>query len=119
MESTVRLFYCKFCQNPVTICSYCDRGNIYCLVCAPLARAKSKKEIAKRYRSTKKAKYKHAIRQANYRKRKKQKSDASWLKNFPSRDLLPKEPKVAATVINNSFATTKKKLICDFCGKFM
>jgi hypothetical protein len=114
MESSIRIFYCTYCQDQITICSYCDRGNIYCQKCAPLARANSKKEIAKRYQNTKKGKHKHAARQATYRSHKK--SDASWLKFFPSHDLLPTESNIVAIVTNNSFATTKKNLICDFCS---
>jgi hypothetical protein len=40
-DDSSRLFLCQRCRDQVTICSYCDRGNRYCRICAPLARSES------------------------------------------------------------------------------
>ena len=49
--STYRLFQCHCCLLPVDLCSRCDRGNIYCLSCAPLRKSERIARARSSYRS--------------------------------------------------------------------
>lgn len=72
METTARLFNCARCQCQVTICSTCDRGNIYCSrSCAKKSRKASLRAAARRYQNTIQGKFNHAARQRRYRERRK------------------------------------------------
>jgi len=73
MKRTARLYNCVSCHCQVTICSICDRGNIYCAKCAHVARKESMRAAGKRYQNTRRGKMMHAVRQRRYRERKKQK----------------------------------------------
>jgi len=74
MKHTPRLYYCVLCHAQAVICSYCDRGQIYCSKeCAIAARAQSCREAEKRYQLSFKGKVKHALRQKRYRMRQKEK----------------------------------------------
>jgi hypothetical protein len=63
------LFLCKRCRDQVLICSYCDRGHVYCDGCAEVARRQSRREAGKRYQATRKGRRAHAARQCVYRAR--------------------------------------------------
>ena len=65
-QRTFRCFQCAYCREQVLICTCCDRGNIYCPPCAPIAHQVALKEAAKRYQSTPQGKKKHAQRQRRY-----------------------------------------------------
>lgn len=70
MKHTSRLFSCIRCHAQTLICSYCDRGQIYCgPVCARAARVQSCRSAEKRYQLTPGGKMKHALRQRRYRAR--------------------------------------------------
>lgn len=70
MEHTSRLFYCLRCHIQVVICSYCDRGQIYCgKECSRIARLQSCQAAEKRYQNTPAGRMKHALRQRRYRER--------------------------------------------------
>jgi hypothetical protein len=70
MEPTSRLYQCLLCHSQTTVCSNCDRGQIYCShICASIARKKSLKIAGSRYQSTFNGKRLHAARQARYRMR--------------------------------------------------
>ncbi len=65
-----RMFECGACRRQVFICSYCDRGQIYCGDhCSVERREASLAAAGKRYRSTLKAKMAAARRQAVRRER--------------------------------------------------
>jgi hypothetical protein len=113
MENTARLFNCNRCHKQVTICSQCDRGNIYCSeTCSSLARTESLRKAAHRYQATLRGKHNHARRQKRYIK-KKMTHHAST--NCPSYDELLHGPKEgeqqASSVISNV-------VYCHFCGRF-
>ena len=67
MNCTARLYSCTRCHSQVVICRHCDRGNIYCEACAPLAHDESKRRAAKRYQSSTRGRTLHAARQRRYR----------------------------------------------------
>jgi hypothetical protein len=70
MELTPRLFLCARCYEQVIICTYCDRGNIYCsFLCSLTARKNSLREAGMRYQHSIKGRLKHALRQRHYMQR--------------------------------------------------
>ena len=72
MKPSCRLYNCMLCHKQTIICSYCDRGQIYCsLNCAFNARKQSQKLAAIRYQNTFRGKILHAARQAKYRQKQK------------------------------------------------
>jgi len=74
MQSSARLFNCARCRCQVVICSYCDRGNIYCgKRCSETARRQSRREASGRYQKTRRGRLSHAERQRRYRQRRRQK----------------------------------------------
>lgn len=70
MELTPRLFLCALCHEQVIICTYCDRGNIYCsFSCSLTARKNSLREAGNRYQHSIKGRLNHALRQRHYMQR--------------------------------------------------
>lgn len=113
MENSARLFHCARCHCQVVICTDCDRGNIYCVLCSKSARAKSLKMANKRYRNTKKGKRKNAERQARYRQRQKKVTHQGSF-NLSLNDVLPLVPdeqKIAEKVL------VQIGIHCHFCGR--
>jgi hypothetical protein len=118
MENTARLFNCASCKSQVIICSHCDRGNIYCKPCAPLARKKSQLGAAKRYQNTREGKLNHAARQRAYMLRKKQKMTHHTSGKPPPNDAIPDTPTMMVTVAEkNNFTAANLVEVCNFCGK--
>ena len=107
MEKTARLFHCMRCHCQVTICSTCDRGNIYCgSVCASTARVSSVRAAGKRYQQSYQGRLKHAARQRRYRERENKKvTHQGSQENVDHSQSLPQP----ATVIS--------ALHCHFCNK--
>lgn len=65
-----RDYTCLRCEVLVTICTFCDRGNIYCKDCSPIARAESCKRADRKYRSTSRGKERRVGQLRRYRGRK-------------------------------------------------
>lgn len=107
MNITARFYLCVLCRIQTTICSPCDRGNIYCsALCSETSRSTSCKAANQRYQSTLKGRKKNAAHQACYRIRKKKVTDqGSPLP--PVNDLLPPSTTEPITCL----AT------CHFCGR--
>jgi hypothetical protein len=71
VKNTARIFYCARCFKAVVICSYCDRGNIYCgSICSGQSRTVSHRMANQKYQHSLKGRLKHAKRQQRYRERK-------------------------------------------------
>ena len=69
MNYSNRFYNCVRCHQQVIICTYCDRGNIYCSgKCAKLARKENLKQAGRRYQNTARGKLMHAARQAKYKR---------------------------------------------------
>ena len=47
-----RRFHCAACRELVILCPACDRGNIYCPICAPARRAARNSRARARYRAS-------------------------------------------------------------------
>lgn len=72
METSARLYNCARCHQQVILCSHCDYGNIYCFDgCAQEARINSLREANKRYRNGRQGRQNGALRQAEFRQRKR------------------------------------------------
>jgi hypothetical protein len=67
----VRLLYCRTCKCQVKICPCCDRGNVYCPVCAPIAKKIRIDKAKLRYRQTDNGLQKRSAAEKLRRKRKK------------------------------------------------
>ncbi len=73
MINSARMYSCQRCNAQVTICRQCDRGNRYCMECAPIARQEARKRAATRYQDSHQGRLNHAARQSRYRERQKKK----------------------------------------------
>lgn len=67
--SSYRLVHCHSCQMSFNLCSRCDRGNIYCRLCAPKRRAESIVRARSAYRGTAHGKLVHAAAEKRRRLR--------------------------------------------------
>ena len=93
---TLRIYLCLLCHQQVKICTYCDRGNVYCSKnCSALARQKNLRRSNQRYQNTYQGRRNHAKRQSNYRSRKN-------AQDHPSKNKVThhSSPTVANNVLN-------------------
>jgi len=113
MKPSARLYSCQRCRIQVLICSYCDRGQIYCSdVCSQVARIDSCRQADKRYQRSFKGKLNHALRQSRYRARKREKVTDHGSRHSPQHALLASvKNKTNQTVANQ----TSTVLRCHFC----
>jgi hypothetical protein len=69
-EDTGRFFLCERCRSQVLICRCCDRGQIYCAAgCARIARTERRRDVARRYQTSRNGRFAHAARSRRYRAR--------------------------------------------------
>ena len=67
---SLRSYFCRRCKEWVTICSRCDRGNIYCNgPCSDLARREDQRESEHRYRKSPLGRRNNVRRQRRHRER--------------------------------------------------
>jgi len=112
MELSGRLFNCVSCYALITICSPCDRNNIYCgSTCSRAARQKSCSLASQRYQKSHRGRLKHAARQRRYRGRQKIKVTHHSSPVLPPHAVLPSQPKELSSVSGSG------NLRCHFCGK--
>lgn len=113
LENTLRLYQCARCFTQVKICTYCDRGNIYCAQgCARIARKTAHLAAAIRYQMTRLGKLCHALCQKRYRANLRLKNkviDQGSLVNPPPLPLTP------LNTVHPS--ASKSQFSCDFCSK--
>jgi len=114
---TARIYNCAHCHTLVTICSCCDRGNLYCGdICAALSRKTSLHLANKRYQNTYQGKLNHAAAQKRY---------VSRLKNSlqkmtdhgsqPPHNILILLMLIVAARIS-AVEQNPVNIYCDFCG---
>lgn len=73
-HETYRLFLCRHCRTQVRICSCCDRGQSYCSDgCRLDARRQQVRRASSRYQRSIRGALGHAARQAEYRRRRREK----------------------------------------------
>jgi len=113
-----RLFNCVACSKLRFICSKCDRGNIYCSVCAPERRLIARRRASARYQATPRGKRMHADRQRRYRERLKiQKVTHIGSKQVYRRALLERARKPPLINTPSDTGIDSKNRLCCFCGK--
>ena len=72
-EHPARFYLCARCRKAVLLCSFCDRGQIYCgQECSKTARKNAQSEAARRYQNSRRGRTAHAARARNWRKRQRQ-----------------------------------------------
>ena len=117
MYRSARQYLCARCGLQVLICSYCDRGNVYCGDnCAKAARKEKQKQAQKRYEKKSKAKKRKAKRQQSYRQRKKTKATHQGSVMIPLYDLLLIELGKLKNKFLKCHFTTCEHQCCHFCG---
>ena len=113
MENIARLYNCARCHRQVTICSHCDRGNIYCgKSCADRARSTSLRAAGKRYQRTRRGRFNHAERQRRYRSRSKKVTHQGSLE-LPANDPLTTRSEAPSSVV----VVEDEAIRCHFCGR--
>jgi uncharacterized protein VirK/YbjX len=114
MESSARLFNCARCQQPVLICTDCDRGNLYCgPICSGVSRRCSRQESSKRYQNSRRGRLKHAARQKRYQERKTlgaKKMTHQGIQDTMLNDSLVRANETTKPIVIGKFC-------CDFCEK--
>ena len=127
-KTPCRSFLCARCGVQCDICTHCDRGQIYCPSCAPVAAAARKKRANKRYRVTLRGKHVHAAQEQARRKRRADTGSVGD-RGSPS-------PNGGATFSKSKMSSTEKKengddsesssknqtdkehICCSYCGGF-
>lgn len=113
MESTARLYNCARCHHQVTICSYCDRGNIYCgKLCADQARKTSLNAASKRFQLTRRGCFLHAERQRRYRSRCKKVTHQGFQQSPLNDPLIPRSETPVSPAV-----TEDEGIACHFCRR--
>lgn len=114
MENPARLFICARCRCQVVICSYCDRGNIYCgKPCANHARQVSSRAAGKRYQDSYQGRTRHAERQRRYRCRVE---DVTHQGSLPPSSNVPLDSPSKAGVTPAAIAVGEVDH-CHFCAR--
>jgi len=118
LNDAVRLFQCARCLLQVTICTHCDRGNIYCSkACSIPARKVSHCAASKRYQRTSRGKQNHARCQQRYRAKRLDKMKAENKKVIDQSS--PSSPhELSSPPMNEAgVASQETQMRCDFCGR--
>ena len=117
MEIPGRLYLCAACRVQVLVCSYCDRGQIYCNgKCARQARSAAMRAAGNRYQRSRTGRFNHAARSRRYRERLQKVTHQGSPPAPPSALLMSN----AQTSIQPSFKSNLAApacLRCSFCGR--
>jgi hypothetical protein len=117
MKKPARLYYCALCHCQVSICSDCDRGNIYCNQgCAEKSRQITLREAGKRYQQSYRGKQKHAARQKRYRIRLQQQTKKVTHQGSKKIAVAACLSEPAKTVKSEEI-TRRPAAHCHFCGE--
>lgn len=118
-DKTVRVEFCPRCQERLSICRSCDRGQLYCSrVCSALARRDSLRVIRRRYRESDNGRKTH--REAERRRRARcatVNTVGDQGSQLPRRADRLNEPTVEPTQLTGSAQTKSAVLHCCACQK--
>jgi len=123
METTGRLYNCARCHQQVILCNHCDHGNIYCFDgCAQQARINSLREANKRYRDGRRGRQNGALRQAEFRQRKRRLEKLSPPSSEPSPEKKvthqgSEEDKPPASIASEPIESCVGEYHCHCCGR--
>jgi hypothetical protein len=117
LAEVFRTFNCRLCGKLGSICSFCDRGQVYCTrSCAKEARRAQVRRASKCYQETPAGRQNHRDRQVPYRKRKRQKDFSETVTHHSSHSV-----ELSAPSPDNNAGTTVTAVvslyICCICGK--
>jgi hypothetical protein len=115
MNDTARLYSCLRCNSQVTICRRCDRGNIYCIKCAPKAGQEARDRAATRYQASYRGRSNHAARQRRYRESLKQKVTHKGFGRRSINDLLINKQKWVKTPAILPDTNKSDSICCHWC----
>jgi len=116
MREDYRLYTCGRCRALVSVCSRCDRGQVYCgRECSTRARQASLREAGRRHQSTPRGRQLHAARQARYLMRVGAKMTHQC---SPETSCAPTLPPAALLRLGTSRcrAAEPETVRCGFCG---
>ena len=116
---SARLFQCARCHALTKICSQCDRGNVYCGVCAIPARKKARQDTSKRYQQSPAGRLNHAARQRRYRERQRlkiQKVTHQGCEKTVNVRVQENDLQSDNEVSNSTILCKKGGNSCGFCG---
>ena len=117
METTSRFFLCARCRSQVCICSFCDRGQIYCAgTCAKQSRAASVRAAGARYQASRKGRFNHAARSRRYRARQNKVTHQGSPTQSPDA-LLPTNSTAAIVPAVKPKLDVSAAVHCHFCGQ--
>jgi hypothetical protein len=114
-SDSARLYNCLRCRSQVTLCRHCDRGHVYCVECAPVARRDAQNRAARHYQASHQGRLNHAARQRRYRERLKQKVTHK-ASSIPRTSVLPvNEWSRLKSAPNRPDSPKSRPLICHLC----
>lgn len=127
MREDYRLFACARCQRLVAICTYCDRGQLYCgKTCSQQTRRELSRESSERYQTSPKGRLRHAARQARHRKKilEKQSAEEVTHRGTPTPEaeirlrstIAESPPTVRCNEAGEGVRAEADGVQCDFCG---
>jgi hypothetical protein len=127
MREDYRLFACARCQRLVAICTYCDRGQLYCgKACSQQTRRELSRESSERYQASPKGRRRHAARQARHRKKilEKQSAEEVTHRGTPTpvaeirlrSSIAESPPTVRCKEAGEGVRAGADGVQCDFCG---
>ena len=118
MCTSARLFNCARCHHLVTICRYCDRGNMYCGgACAHEARKESRRRSRDLYQSSRRGRAANAQRQKRFRQRQQEKVTHQGSTLYSPDDLLFVEPDKHSMCHSAENALLEAGIYCHFCQR--
>ncbi len=115
MSDTARLYNCLRCRSQVMICRRCDRGNVYCSKCAPIARRDAENRAAVRYQASAKGRLNHAARQRRYRERLNQKVTHRGSSSCRIQGLLVDKQQKIKTFVRLLELSESTPIVCHSC----
>lgn len=130
-HDTGRFFLCERCRSQVLICRCCDRGQIYCAEgCARIARAERRRDVARRYQTSRSGRFAHAARSRRYRARQKMVTHHGSLASDADVDVMAASvttpnkasdtadaPPLTEPAIANGLPTGDLGYHCHWCGR--
>jgi hypothetical protein len=115
---SARLYNCARCHCQVTICRYCDRGNLYCGgACAGEARKESLRRSSASYQSSRRGRAANAQRQNRFRQRQREKVTHHGSNPDTPDDLLPVDQDNHPTCHSVEKVPVEAGIYCHFCHR--
>lgn len=116
-QTPARFFLCARCHVQVLICNCCDRGQIYCTEgCARQARCNSQRAAGRRYQTSRRGRFAHALRARRYRGRQKNVTHQGS-PPAPPDDLLSLDLAAANEPPSVSDRPSRPAWQCHWCGR--